>query len=91
MSARDTKLLRGLIVAILALGPAAPAFAQQTGSGLTDPQRDCQTIRNCQYAKGGAFRGCVSSYSCRICRFVPARCSVGNVSGTCRRLACDRG
>lgn len=68
--------------ATVVLVQAAPA---------TDQGRNCQTLRTCQYAKGGSFRGCVSSYSCRSCRFVPDKCSVGSVTGKCQKLVCDWG
>lgn len=54
-------------------------------------QRNCQTLRNCRFTKGGSFRGCVSSYSCRSCYFVPSKCSVGSVSTNCQRQVCDWG
>ena len=55
-----------------------------------DTTRDCQTLLKCNYAKGGSFRGCISSYSCKTCRFVPAKCTVRGET-TCRRLQCGWG
>ena len=52
-------------------------------------QRNCQTLLTCNYAKGGSYRGCLSSYSCRSCRFVPARCQIGNSTGKCQKMVCD--
>lgn len=66
-------------------------IATQAAPGLNNPQRNCQTLRNCQYSKGGSFRGCVSSYSCRNCRYVTSRCSVGATSGQCQRQVCEWG
>ncbi len=71
---------------------SAPARAQEGPGGLINPQRDCQTIVNCRFTKGGSYRGCVSSYSCRTCEFVPAKCSVGGRRGkVCEELRCGWG
>lgn len=70
---------------------AAPVMAQEGPGGLINPGRDCQTVTNCRFAKGGRFRGCVSSFSCRVCRFVTSRCKIGAKSGKCRRLRCSWG
>jgi hypothetical protein len=70
------------------LGLAGDALAQPAG---LDAQRDCQTIRSCSYSRGGVYRGCVSSYSCRVCRFVQARCTVDGQSRVCQRLKCSWG
>lgn len=69
--------------AIFLTGMPEPVAAQ-----AIDPQRDCQTIRNCRFEKGGSFRGCISSYSCRSCRFEPANCRIAGAKGTCRRQVC---
>jgi hypothetical protein len=69
-----------LLVAMLVFGFALfygdPLRAQEGPGGAINPQRDCQTILTCNFRKGGSWRGCVSSYSCRKCRFVPAPCSI---------------
>ena len=71
---------------------AGPAAAQQGPGGLINPQKDCQTIVNCQFKRGASWRGCVSSYSCRRCDFVPARCRIaGAPAGVCRKLVCRWG
>ena len=54
-------------------------------------QRNCQTLLTCNFAKNGSYRGCLSSYSCRACRFVPSRCQIGNTAGRCQKLVCDWG
>jgi hypothetical protein len=69
-------------------GLAAPAAAQPAPG---TSQRDCQVVRACQFARGGSYRGCLSSYSCRVCRFVRAKCYVGGVRGVCQRMRCDWG
>ena len=63
----------GLMFAALAMSIALAnyAFAQATGAPPSQP--DCQTIRTCNFSRGASVRGCLSSYSCRTCRFVP-RC-----------------
>lgn len=39
-------------------------------------QKDCQTIVACNFRRGGSYRGCISAYSCRACRFVKTRCRI---------------
>ncbi len=79
------------LAAVVCLGgPAAQAWAQ-SAPGSVDSQRNCQTLRTCQFNKGGAFRGCISTYSCRSCKFVAAKCSVGTITGNCRRQVCAWG
>ena len=80
-------LLGALAISLMA---ASSASAQQGPGGAINPNRDCQTLLTCNYAKGGRFRGCVSSYSCRRCSFVAARCSIGGSwRKVCRELRCD--
>lgn len=87
--------LTGLLAAmgvIIALGFAQPSFAQQGPNGQINPERDCQTIRTCNFQRNGSIRGCISSYSCRTCRLVPARCSIGAASSrVCREMRCNWG
>jgi hypothetical protein len=78
------------ILTLIALVVMTPSALAQNAAGV-NPQRDCQTIVTCQFKKGGSFRGCVSSYSCRYCRFVPARCTVGRSRGQCQELKCNWG
>jgi hypothetical protein len=72
---------------LLALG-AGEALAQPVG---LDPGRDCQTIRTCNFGRGGVYRGCLSSYSCRRCRFVPANCTVDGQRRVCQQMKCTWG
>jgi hypothetical protein len=65
-----------------------PVHAQATAS---DANRDCQTIRRCNFSRTGSFRGCISAYSCRSCRLIPARCTIGNRSANCRQMRCNWG
>jgi hypothetical protein len=71
-----------------ALGFAAEAVAQPAG---LNTQRDCQTIRTCNFARGGIYRGCLSSYSCRLCRFVASRCRIDAGRRVCQELKCTWG
>jgi hypothetical protein len=83
------KNARILSVALLGgglLALAGEASAQPAG---LDAQRDCQTIRTCNFARNGAYRGCLSSYSCRVCRFVRASCFVDGSRRTCQQLRCS--
>ncbi len=70
---------------------AASATAQEGPGGLLNPQRDCQTIRTCNYRRGGSYRGCLSSYSCRVCRFVRGSCKGLGRRRVCRKLVCTWG
>lgn len=87
------KLLMFVVLAIAATGLATRhAAAQQGPGGLVNPQRDCQTLLTCQFARGGSYRGCVSSYSCRRCDFVTSKCTIAGVRGkVCRKLKCSWG
>lgn len=75
---------------LLALFWATPAAAQSISPGF-DAGRDCQTIRTCNFTRGGAFRGCISSYSCRVCRYVAARCTISGRERVCRQSVCTWG
>ena len=67
------------------------SFAQEGPGGSINPGRDCQTIVNCRFTKGGSYRGCVSSYSCRVCSFVPSSCRITGARGRCQKLRCTWG
>jgi hypothetical protein len=85
---KRSRLIFGVLV-LLAL-PAFPALAKNGGGVvLGDTQRDCQTVTTCNFKRGGSYRGCLSSYTCRKCSFVPSRCSIAGASGrVCERLVC---
>ena len=76
------------MLAVAVLAGAASAFAQEGPGGSINPGRDCQTITTCQFKKGGSYRGCLSSYSCRVCNFVPARCQIGGKRQAYRQVRC---
>jgi hypothetical protein len=72
-----------------AVGGAGPISAQEGPGGAINPSRDCQTLLSCNFKKGGRWRGCVSSYSCRTCRFVSAPCAIVGAKGrVCQELRC---
>ncbi|WP_334145469.1 hypothetical protein [Hyphomicrobium sp.] len=56
---------------------AGHGWAQEGPGGSINPGRDCQTIITCNFKKGGSYRGCLSSYSCRVCRFVASGPTIG--------------
>ena len=84
--------LRTTLLVLLVFSSPAPlgrvAIAQPADLDLS---RDCQTIRTCSYARGGIYRGCLSSYSCRVCRFVAARCRMDLGRRVCQELRCTWG
>ncbi len=88
MGAVRTLVLTFLVSTALAAGTA---FAQEGPGGAINPGRDCQSITTCNFKKGGYFRGCISTYSCRVCSFVPSRCQIGAVSRRCQKLRCSWG
>lgn len=67
------------------------ALAQEGPGGSINPGRDCQTIVTCRFTKGGSYRGCLSSYSCRVCRYVPAHCAIGGTRRRCHTSVCTWG
>jgi hypothetical protein len=83
---------RTCLFLLAALGSAALAAdsvrAQPAGLNVG---RDCQVVRACNYGRGGAYRGCLSSFTCRVCRFVPARCYVDGAQRVCQRMRCSWG
>lgn len=83
--------LTGIIVVGLSVMISSPVLAQAGPNGAINPNRDCQTIRTCQFKRGGEFRGCISTYSCRRCRFVKSNCRIAGDRRTCRQLTCSWG
>jgi len=76
-------------IAVWLAAGSAPLSAQIVPT--PNPGRDCQTVRTCNFARGAAVRGCLSSYTCRVCRTVRSRCSIGNTRQVCERLVCTWG
>jgi hypothetical protein len=77
-----------LLLAVVCAACGSDALAQPAGLNVG---RDCQTIRTCNYARNRSYRGCLSSYSCRICRFVPTACYVDGSRRVCRQMRCSWG
>lgn len=86
---RTSAITIGLVLAWLT--SFGGALAQQVDAGQANQGRDCQTIRTCNFARGAAVRGCLSSYTCRTCRTVPIACNIGTGQGVCQRLRCTWG
>jgi hypothetical protein len=86
------RTMRPWLIVLLASGVLglAPREAAAQPPG-TNPGRDCQTLLTCRYTKGGIYRGCLSSYSCRVCRMVPAPCTIGPGARVCHRMECTWG
>ncbi len=64
-----------------AAGPVAPAHPPAAAASLhlvqgLEAGKICQVIRSCNFRRSAKVRGCLSSYSCRQCKFVK-RCSDG--------------
>ena len=70
---------------------SSPSLAQQADPTNLNGGRTCYTVRTCNFTRTGDVRGCLSSYSCRACRLVPAKCAIGAAAGKCQRLTCDWG
>ena len=87
------KIARICVFALLACSPlvwaASSAMAQLVPPGAS--QRDCQTIRTCNFARNGSYRGCLSSYSCRVCSFVRSTCRMDAGRRVCQQLRCTWG
>lgn len=89
------KVAMGVTSLLVLLGAGAltagHGLAQEGPGGLINPGRDCQTITTCRFTKGGSYRGCLSSYSCRVCRFVPSSCTISGTRKRCHKSVCTWG
>ena len=86
------RTLRTWLLVLLAgglLGLSTHETAAQPAN--LDLNRDCQTIRTCSFARGGVYRGCLSSYSCRVCRFMRAPCRMDAGRRVCQEMRCTWG
>ena len=86
-AARNFGLILLALLAIFALS-GGDVRAQPTGP---DIGKDCTTVRSCNFGRGGAYRGCISAFSCKHCRFVSAPCTVDGQRKVCQRLRCGWG
>ena len=81
-----------VIFGFMGLVPLISALPVAAQGKLVDAQRDCQTVTTCNFQKSGSYRGCLSSYSCRSCSFVPSRCSIVGARGkACSKIRCTWG
>ncbi len=67
---------------------AEAAYAQPAG---LDAGKDCHNFRTCNFGKRGNYRGCLSTYACKACKFVTAPCTVDGQRKVCQRLRCGWG
>jgi hypothetical protein len=88
--ARIRSVLRGILAsaAILGFVSAAASAPRAMSSVPFSSQRDCQVVRECNFTRSGVYRGCISAYSCRVCRFVTAPCPE-RWARSCRQLQCS--
>jgi hypothetical protein len=83
-------LVAALATLTLSAIAAPEALAQAASKTSINAGRDCQTVLRCNYRRNGRYRGCISAYSCRICRPVRApRCRVGSRTRTCSQIVCS--
>ena len=86
--------MRRLRICLLALVAGAADFAApplMAQPAALNAGRDCQVVRTCNFGRSGPYRGCLSSFTCRVCRFVPARCVVNGAQRVCQRMRCTWG
>lgn len=86
------RTLRTWLLAMLTFGTLGFGIQESAAQpAQLDLNRDCQTIRTCSYTRGGVYRGCLSSYSCRVCRFVRSSCRMDAGRRVCQQLRCTWG
>jgi hypothetical protein len=83
--------VRTWILALLACSASLAVVEAAAQPAYLDPQRDCQTVRTCRFDRGGVYRGCLSSYTCRVCRFVRSSCYVDGSRRLCQQVRCTWG
>jgi hypothetical protein len=83
--------VRTWILALLACSASLAVVEAAAQPTYLDPQRDCQTVRTCRFDRGGVYRGCLSSYTCRVCRFVRSSCYVDGSRRLCQQVRCTWG
>lgn len=87
--------LRKVLIGLVSLAALSAAVALTTAGGslaqAVNPGRDCQHITTCQFQKGRSWRGCLSSYSCRYCRFEASTCMIGGTRKRCSKSVCTWG
>lgn len=78
-----------LFIAAAMLPMAVPAQTHAQPAGI-NPAKDCQTIVTCNFRRGGRYRGCLSSYTCRTCKLVRTRCTLAG-RRVCEQFVCTWG
>ena len=71
-----------LILVAIATAMLSPTTTRAQSAGA-EQGRHCQTLLTCRYRRGGRFRGCISSFTCRTCRFSRQRCRTVNGRRVC--------
>ena len=87
------RTLRVCLLALIACSAAglAPAPRLTAQPVPLNVGRDCQVVRTCNFGRSGTYRGCLSAFTCRVCRFIPARCTVDGMQRVCQRMRCTWG
>jgi hypothetical protein len=101
MAVRGPAYFRGRPAAIVAvpfvllmLTSAVPTSVGAQVIGTDPRNRHCQTLLTCNYTRGGVYRGCLSSYTCRVCRPQRVRCTASDLATgrtRCTELVCTWG
>lgn len=87
---RDVRKLGLMALAMLGIFVLGSQDLRAQPSGL-DIGKDCHTIRSCNFGRGGAYRGCLSTFACKQCKFVNAPCTIDGQRKVCQRLRCGWG
>jgi len=83
--------LAAVLTVLPSLG-ASPGSGGALAQEAPNTQRDCKTVLQCRFTRGGVYRGCISAYTCRTCRTVQSRCQTGpDGRRTCSRVVCSWG
>ncbi len=85
------RTVRLWLAALLTCGTIAVSMPEAAAQVGIDPNRDCQVLLTCSFTRGGIYRGCLSSYSCRTCSLVATRCRLDPGSRVCRQMRCTWG
>jgi hypothetical protein len=76
--------------AMLSFATVAETAGAQALPGSNPQQRECQTVRTCEFRRDAPVRGCLSSYSCRSCALVRVPCALGGRT-SCQEMRCNWG
>jgi hypothetical protein len=87
---RSVRTVVAIAAGILSAAHFAESAYAQSGPNSNPQQRDCQTVRTCEFRRGAPVRGCLSSYSCRACGLVRVPCALGGRT-SCQEMRCNWG